>query len=380
MSGFDVTFRSQIMTEEARQFQDSRRDHANAQIGQSVGQLGASAIDTMRYEREFAMQQADTAMRHQLAQQEMQLNDFKLQQMAAIDMVDMSREQLRAQRLSNDSMEVEVTQKKKMLASMDSDRRYGTFAQVARALGGEELAAMGYVADPTSGQFRQVKGTEQEELLARFRGLRGSRGRDSQQIRTSIGLEISRLTKELDSISTAGDPDSKARAEEIRRILPQLRAEYENQLPGYQPEATEEPQATGPTQQGLDFDPQVRAQTTQSFRRLLDQPAEDPMFSSLVNVDSETKDALAQGFAIYGDLLSRFRNISPDMAPAYVRNMMRSGDALPVAFALRAAGYSDARIEAWMRAVGIYKTEAQLQSAMRRHREEIDQMLRPVRR
>lgn len=209
----DITFRSQQHVEGARQFQDQRRDSAMQGIGNAVQGLGQQIQETQRYqqefafqqqqaEREFAMQSADANMRLALQQQEMQFNQQKLQQMAQIDMVDMSREQLRSAKLQNDSAELEFKRQQKLFETMGEDRTAKTFAEVSKVLSLSDLNEIGYEPDPIGKTWSKMDlGTEEglAKQASRREALRRSSGvgPDTQAQRDLNGYYNARQKAEM---------------------------------------------------------------------------------------------------------------------------------------------------------------------------------------
>lgn len=203
----DITFRSQQQVEGARQFQDQRRDSAMQGIGNAVQGLGQQIQETQRYqqefafqqqqaEREFAMQSADANMRLALQQQEMQFNQQKLQQMAQIDMVDMSREQLRSAKLQNDSAELEFKRQQKLFETMGEDRTAKTFAEINKTMSALEWNELGFEPDPTSMTFKPV---DEKTQAARRESLKRSSsvGPDTQAQRDLNGYYNARQKAEM---------------------------------------------------------------------------------------------------------------------------------------------------------------------------------------
>lgn len=195
----DITFRSQQQVEGARQFQDQRRDSAMQGIGNAVQGLGQQIQATQRYEqefafqqqqaeREFAMQSADANMKLALQQQEMQFNQQKLQQMAQIDMVDMSREQLRSAKLQNDSAELEFKRQQKLFETMGEDRTAKTFAEINKTMSALEWNELGFEPDPTSMTFKPVDEKTQAARRESLKRQSSFRDPDSQMQQTLNGL------------------------------------------------------------------------------------------------------------------------------------------------------------------------------------------------
>ena len=195
----DITFRSQQQVEGARQFQDQRRDSAMQGIGNTVQGLGQQIQATQRYEqefafqqqqaeREFAMQSADANMRLALQQQEMQFNQQKLQQMAQIDMVDMSREQLRSAKLQNQATELELKRQQKMFDTMGEDRTAKTFAEINKTMSALEWNELGFEPDPTSMTFKPVDEKTQASRRESLKRQSSFRDPDAQMQQTLNGL------------------------------------------------------------------------------------------------------------------------------------------------------------------------------------------------
>lgn len=232
----DITFRSQQMVEGARQFQDQRRDQANANIGNTVQNLGNQLVDMQRYDREFAvrqqamqselaMQQADAGMRLALQQQELQSNQYKLQQMAAIDAVDMSREQLRSMKLENDAREYSLEQQKKMAEPELDIRMQEAKARFISALGGAR-GAISFGIDPLTGR-KFASTSEQEAAMQRAEQLYGSEGGvDAETLaRRNITQSVGSIARLDEMILMEQDPAKKAQMqamqdELIRRATP----------------------------------------------------------------------------------------------------------------------------------------------------------------
>lgn len=204
----DITFRSQQQVEGARQFQDQRRDSAMQGIGNAVQGLGQQIQETQRYqqefafqqqqaEREFAMQSADANMRLALQQQEMQFNQQKLQQMAQIDMVDMSREQLRSAKLQNDSAELEFKRQQKLFETMGEDRTAKTFAEINKTMSALEWNELGFEPDPTSMTFKPVDEKTQAARREALKRQSSFRDPDSQMQQTLNGFYNARQKAEM---------------------------------------------------------------------------------------------------------------------------------------------------------------------------------------
>lgn len=212
----DITFRSQQQVEGAQQFQDQRRDGAMQGIGNAVQGLGQQIQATQRYEqefafqqqqaeREFAMQNADANMRLALQQQEMQFNQQKLQQMAQIDMVDMSREQLRSAKLQNQATEMELKRQQKLFDTMGEDRTAKTFAEINKTMSALEWNELGFEPDPTSMTFKPVDEKTQASRRESLKRQSSSRDPDAQMQQTLNGLYNAIEKADLDGDDQTAD-------------------------------------------------------------------------------------------------------------------------------------------------------------------------------
>lgn len=244
----DITFRSQQQVEGAQQFQDQRRDSAMQGIGNAVQGLGQQIQETQRYqqefafqqqqaEREFAMQSADANMKLALQQQEMQFNQQKLQQMAQIDMVDMSREQLRSAKLQNDSAELEFKRQQKLFETMGEDRTAKTFAEINKTMSALEWNELGFEPDPTSMTFKPVDEKTQAARRESLKRQSSFRDPDSQMQQTLNGL--------YNAIQKAEEDGDENTASFLRERVQQLTG-------GSQPQAQrQQPARVAPADQSL---------------------------------------------------------------------------------------------------------------------------------
>jgi len=248
----DITFRSQQQVEGARQFQDQRRDSAMQGIGNAVQGLGQQIQATQRYEqefafqqqqaeREFAMQSADANMKLILQQQEMQFNQQKLQQMAQIDMVDMSREQLRSAKLQNEATELELKRQQKLFDTMGEDRTAKTFAEVNKVLSLAELNELGFEPDPIGMTWNKMDLSTKEGLEKQSSRREALKRASGVSQNTQTQRDLNGFYNARDKAEEAGDMATVAFLDE--RI---------QQLTGGQPQAQrQQPARVAPADQSL---------------------------------------------------------------------------------------------------------------------------------
>lgn len=251
----DITLRSQSFVESARQGQDQRRDQANANIGNTIQGFGNQLVDMHRYEREFAlkqqamqqelaMQRADADMRLALQQQEMQSNQYKLQQMAQIDAVDAGRMQLDSMKLDYEMRKYEFEERKKAAGPELEAKLQEVRARTLAALGGARGAVtFGY--DPLT--LRKMSESERDEALKRVDQVYGSDGVDGlTATRRDLTPIMSALSKAREDLTEESDPQAR---ESLKRNIAKLQS-MADELSGGAPagggQATQQPKKASP--------------------------------------------------------------------------------------------------------------------------------------
>lgn len=162
MTGFDNIMRSQQHVAQNNAFYDSQRYRAMEGTGQA-------AAEAMRFSAELGMQRTEQAMRLADHEQQFQSNALKLQAMSQIDQADLMREQVVAAKLANEAVRQQIAQRERALGYEQSMQAKSTFADVVRAIGTDELAALGLKPNPSSLSFDEMGEDDQKAYQERRR-------------------------------------------------------------------------------------------------------------------------------------------------------------------------------------------------------------------
>jgi hypothetical protein len=366
MSGFDVMARSQESVQQSQQFYDSQRYQGQQQMVNTLGGVGQQFIQTQRdqamlgmeqgrMQRELQMQEAETAARLTSIQQQQQLDQYKLQMMAAMDQADMGQAQVESAKLQNKLLAAQVAREEYAVNNLTKSSRTEEMAGIARMFeAAPEMWAQGMIFDPEKGVITDEERAKQASSTYKPRSSTGT---------TEFNAQRNYLNQLYKAAEAQGDQPT------MDRVYKQLQGMGGEQ----QPEGA--PQAKGPQQAKFSFDPELRAQQAAMFQQAFAQAGEGPL-RSVASADPATQQAIAEGLSVLGEQLVKIRGIDPSAVHRYVLKQAET-DPLPLMFALRSADYSENRIKAWLLSQG--KTEAQVNSLMTAHRREIEELMRPVR-
>lgn len=293
-SGYnDITLRSQQFGAEVTAAADARAQRSQEVIGQSVQNLGQNIQQTvwknremnfaqqrlqqdqMQFDQElanrqqqfqmgFQLQKAQADMQLQLSAQEQQMNLYKLQQMAAIDAVDMSQIQKERAKMENRMMELGIKQQERQMDEMAGIGRETKIANMIGQLNPYYLTSIGYKVDPQSGKIipfkdeQEKQQTLQDLQMSRYGSRLGvdpsmAERRDMMSfigIQTQIG-NIDKMLTDMES-GIMLTPEKRAQLEQERQYLVGLRNQIVPEQSGQDKSAAkaapapEQPQAAKP--------------------------------------------------------------------------------------------------------------------------------------
>lgn len=118
MSDSNITLRSQEYGQRSRMFYDQQRFQSDQQMVQTLQQ---------QVGMEMQRQEADIGFRLAIDQQQQQRSIQKIQMAHAIDQMDLSREQVRGARLQNQSIELELQERQRMLDPFERNKQQAIF-------------------------------------------------------------------------------------------------------------------------------------------------------------------------------------------------------------------------------------------------------------
>jgi hypothetical protein len=145
-----------------------RMNQQDMQFQQEIAQ------QQMQFQQGFALKKAEADMQLQLHAQEQQMNMYKLQQMAAIDAVDMSQIQKDRARMENHMMKLDIQEQEKRMQEYDGLGRQARLAEVINKMDPYYLASIGYAVDPQTAQVQPFKDqATQQSVLENMRMMRG---------------------------------------------------------------------------------------------------------------------------------------------------------------------------------------------------------------
>jgi len=249
----DITLRSQQFGAEVQGAADARIQRSQEIMGQSFQNLGENVQqnvwrnrqmqqDQLRFQQEFdaeqqrfnmgfALQKADADMRLQLQAQEQQLNSYKLQQMVALDAVDMSQIQKDRERMTNEDMRLSIDLKRKQ---MEEYSGLGTQQKIANIFGKLDpyyITALGYKADPNTGALVPFADEDEKKAMQLALQRRPTRMEDPSMIErretmsvVALSKQIAELRSSLADVAMDWTPEQKEQIEAEIGMLTRQRA------------------------------------------------------------------------------------------------------------------------------------------------------------
>ena len=382
MTGFDNIMRSQQMAEQSRQYWGGLGMQARQQGMAQLQQGLQFATEQVRMGAQEQRMRAETNMRLALMEQERQENAMKLQTMAAMDQVRMSRLQTDLMQSQVDSAQFDLERKKKLTGWEEQDRTQDLARKTVDVFGMEGLLSSG--VRPEIGQNGEiidfVKDPEgaksQLELLrtgnAEARLQEAERRRWMEFERNSRSARIQQLQKQLSDPMLFGDIG----AEQRKALLDELNSLIMHQGYGAQPYAPSgaAPPATPPPppRQNGTATPAPRQQASppdekmpQGWQDHLPRTesaayrlfmADQPWFAKLDEKRQYTVSKIAA--AIANDLSENNTEaaITPEGATRVLGKLFRENP-LTAGIVLRAAGYSDDQIRLMFRGRGMSQSD-----------------------
>jgi hypothetical protein len=245
----DITLRSQQFGAEVQSAADARIQRSQEVMGQSFQNLGENIqqnvwrnrqmqqeqirfqqqfdAEQQQFQMGFALQKADADMRLQLHAQEQQLNNYKLQQMAALDAVDMSQIQIDRERMTNQAMKLDIEFKKKQMDEAFGMSQQKKVADIMGKLDPYYITALGYKVDPSSGSLIPFSSEEEKKSMQLALQRRPTRMEDPSMIERretmnlmSVSREIARLRESLSDINYEWTPAQRLQIEaEIAEMI-----------------------------------------------------------------------------------------------------------------------------------------------------------------
>jgi hypothetical protein len=204
-----------------------------------------------QFQQGFALKKAEADMQLQLQAQEQQMNMYKLQQMAAIDAVDMSQIQKDRARMENHMMKLGIQEQERKMQEYDGLGRQARLAEVMNKMDPYYLATIGYAVDPQTAQVQPFKDqATQQTVLENMRMMRGramglqdtssmDTRRDVMSI-TAIQSQMNQLRELLaDPVRSQLMDDNQKR--QIQQDLQLLQQQRDQLLPQDQKQATARP-------------------------------------------------------------------------------------------------------------------------------------------
>ena len=362
MSGFDVQMQSDALVQRDRQFYDGARyqmqDNMMGGLRQSVSQIHQG----LELGQQLSIRKAEADLRNQVAQQEIQFNEFKLRSMAQLDALDMSKHQVEAARLANESAAFQLEQmRKRSQVETPSAMRQQQTAQILKAFDSDGGAAAKGFFPSDDGERVEWVDPNSPEYDKRMTGIREARRSRRSAGQTDSALDY--LNAYIRARSAFSPEAAEAAAlgyKEItgRDISTALRgvggtggqqpqpvptgepapAEQRWRIPGIWPEGKEY----------RDLEPQQR-----SAAQALQDPRwseEGTLWSELANRGVAIKAAQAIGYLSQQWLMGADnRGIGEDMAHRYVMGSIEEGNHELYGFLLRASDVDRETVQSLLR-------------------------------
>lgn len=347
MSGFDVTFRTQQMLA-PYQMEAGRRQNEGLQYIGGAAAGAANQFNEMRLNAaQLMMRKAESDTRIAAWEQEQQLNQYKLNQMLALDQAMVSRHGVTMAQLQADEAKMLFEQRKSGFES-ETKLREAQYQKVMSEMFGspEDAYARGWVPDESGVGYRRARSEdERSEFLRRIRSVadaRRSAARPESQFSEARALEI--LREQLLEAQELGDQEqAQAIQERINSLL------GIGQAGAAAPRGPQQGSAQGAPAKGAKRQPnmQIVQQTAQTMMESLDW-SHDMLRPFTLRPEEQERLSMALGFL--GESLVTHRGVRPEMAHLYVNKLLRE-DPLSMGLALLAGGYSDEQISVYVERV-----------------------------
>lgn len=397
MSSFnDATFRSQQLLAPYQMQGAMNKTQGIANIGNAAMQAAGMWNQAQNSAAEMAIRQTESDARIASFQQEQQLNQYKMQQMLALDQAAMSRHGVTMAEMQADMSVMARDESREKLKAMrgKSDEQ----DQQNRVMMLEAEIATGMRFDPNTGKNVAIDPKEMESMKQRYGSYQKMRhpvqGETSLTRYTQMNLQYDRARRAASNLM--GEKSMKdAAIREMQSIYPALReaargvgielpensGDYADTLgktDSYQDKqpAPDEPKKPrkGIAIRSLDNDTfgYIANNAYQS-----EQWQADPMWSKL-NVDDETRAIMSNGIAAYADALittqkKNGRTIDPQMAHEFIMQSARqSPDAMAFLLMLTQDSSDDIRMK--LKVLFPEMNDSRLSVVMQRVNEQIDSL------
>lgn len=256
----DITLRSQQFAADVQGAADARIQRSQEIMGQSFQNLGENiqqniwrkrqmqqqqmqfqqqmAAEQQQFQMGFALKKADADMRLQMQAQEQQLNAYKLQQMLALDAVDMSQIQKDREIMTNEALRRDIEYKQRQ---MDDALGLNQAKKVADIIGKFDpyyITALGFKVDPSTGSLIPFASEEEKKAMQLSLQRKPARADDQSMIDRRDTMSAVQISKQIidmeamlaNTIDYEWTPEQKAQIRsEITRLI-NMRDQMEQNL------------------------------------------------------------------------------------------------------------------------------------------------------
>lgn len=366
MSSFnDATFRSQQMLA-PYQMQGAMNKTAGIQrIGDAAVQAAGMWNQAQGNAAELALRTAEADTRIASFQQEQQLNQYKLQQMMALDQAAVSRHGVTMAAMQADMAVITRDEAKQKLDAMKGDSEAQT--QKNRLLQLQAEVATGMRYNPNTGKSEPIDKAELDAMQHQYGAFEKAR-----RPRSDAGNTIDAQIRALDNRrQRAFATISSFNPEVTDEMKAEARAEYDRltrEIHAIDPTYVAEPPPPGGMSGPIQTKDQIQRPDQEIRRRgaagkslspealfnvqqnaFADPQWQGSPFWSKLNVDETTRMHMSQGIAAFADSLAKVnsengRNIDPQMLHQYVMQSVQK-DPASASFLMMLSGYSDEEIK-----------------------------------
>lgn len=344
MSGFDVQMRSDAITMPLRQ-------RGAEMEADAIGNIGATAVDTVRYLQQATREQAESDTRIRAWETERQINQRKLMELQAVDAAEMGRlqtlqasQQVEAQRLQIDQARHQFeTQQRAAARFSEPEMRDMEIAKLQAQFFGRdpyEAAQAGYVSEPGQGGVPLYRynpdaaKTKAAEMAATDRDRRYP-PYGNVDPRSRALSDLDRMRRAIEALELAGK-------EEEAGLLREMMAESARSLSG--PGAAKEPDTTVPRAPDGAIGANAMAFSNHPKLRW----KEDPRLQAMAP-GGVPDEAILNSMSQMAEQLVSVAKYSPTDAQDYIAAQLQRNPGLVVKLLID-AGYRDEQIETYLRA------------------------------